>query len=464
MAKLDLTEGKILNKLFKLAMPIILTGFIETANSLVDMMWIGKIGTAEVAAVGTAGFYLWLSAAFIYLVRTGTEILVAQKTGEQDHGQAKGYARAGILLSIVIGLIYSLIMIVFRNPLINLFRIDDADVVRKSVLYLVFVTPGIFFSFTSKVMTGAFNGRGKSKLPFIANVTGLVVNIVLDPILIFGMFGFPKMDIVGAALATTIAQLISLLMLIYYIKVKKLLFDRFDFFKRTEFAKMKEIISLGVPSCIFNAIFTLVGIAVAVIISQYGKEAIAAQKVGSQLEAISWMTAAGFSTAMSTFVGQNVGAKKHDRVVSGYYEALKIAVILGLVNTFILYVFSEPLMNIFFSSDEVSKQIGISYLKILAFSQMFMCIEVTTQGAFYGIGNTTIPSVTSTVFNLVRIPLAMILPMFMGLDGIWWAISISSLLKGVFMVGFFIIFVKRKDEYKSYLKFSNLKKLNNNIN
>ncbi len=457
MAKLDLTEGKILNKLFVLAMPIILTGFIETANSLIDMMWIGKIGTAEVAAVGTASFYVWLSAAFIYLVRTGTEIMVAQKTGEQEHGEAKGYARAGIMLSILIGFIFSLVMIVFRNPLIDLFMIDDADVVRKAVLYLVFVTPGIFFSFTSKVMTGAFNGRGKSKLPFIANVTGLVVNIVLDPILIFGMFGLPRLDIVGAALATTIAQLVALLILVYYIKVKKLLFDRFEFFKRTEFTKMKEIVSLGVPSCIFNAIFTLVGIAVAVIISQYGKEAIAAQKVGSQLEAISWMTAAGFSTAMSTFVGQNVGAKKPDRVIDGYYEALKIAVILGLINTFILYVFSEPLMYIFFSADPIAQQIGVDYLKILAISQLFMCIEVTTQGAFYGIGNTTIPSVTSTVFNLARIPLAIVLPLLMGLDGVWWALTISSMLKGIFMVLFFIIYVKRREEYSMYLRSRNRK-------
>ncbi len=452
MAKLDLTEGKILNKLFKLAMPIILTGFIETANGLVDMMWIGKIGTAEVAAVGTASFYAWLSVAFILLVRTGTEIMVAQKTGEKDHSGAKGYARAGIILSIIVGLIFSFVMIAFRNPLIDLFRIDDEEVVYKAVLYLVYVTPGIFFSFISKVMTGAFNGRGKSNLPFIANVSGLILNIILDPILIFGMFGFPRMDVIGAALATTIAQLVALLILIYYIKVKKSLFDTFQLFKRTEFEKMKVIIKLGTPSCIFNAIFTMVGIAVAVIISQYGKEAIAAQKVGSQLESISWMTAGGFATAMSTFVGQNVGARKSDRVIDGYFEAIKIAVLLGLINTFVLYVFSAPLMNIFFSNDPVSQQIGVDYLKILAISQLFMCIEVTTQGAFYGIGNTTIPSVTSTVFNLVRIPLAMALPLMLGLNGIWWAITISSLLKGTFMVLFFMMYIKRHGEYSIYLK------------
>ncbi len=453
MEKIDLTEGKILSKIFKLAMPIILTGFIETANGLVDMMWIGRIGTAEVAAVGTAGFYLWLSSAFIILARTGTEIMVAQKTGEQAHGEAKGYARAGILLSVLIGLIFSITLLVFRAPLIHVFRIDDQDVVDKAILYLVFVTPGIFFSFISKVMTGAFNGRGKSRLPFKANVTGLVVNILLDPILIFGMFGLPRMGIVGAALATTIAQLIALLILIYYIKVKKLLFDRFEFFKRTEFKKMKETLVLGVPSCLFNAIFTMVGMAVAIIISQYGKEAIAAQKVGSQIEAISWMTAGGFSTAMSTFVGQNVGAKKFERVIDGYKESLKISFLLGVVNTFILFAFSAPLMFIFFPGDPVTQQIGVDYLQILAVCQIFMCIEITTQGAFYGMGNTTIPSIAGTLLNLIRIPLAIVFPMFLGLNGIWWAITISAILKGIVLVILFLIFVKGKDEYKGYLKF-----------
>ncbi len=452
MAKIDLTEGKILNKLFKLAMPIILTGFIETANGLVDMMWIGKIGTAEVAAVGTASFYAWLSAAFIILARTGTEILVAQKTGEQAHGVAKGYARAGILLSIIFGLLFSMIMIVFRGPLINLFRIEDQEVVSKAILYLVFVTPGIFFSFISKVMTGAFNGRGKSNLPFKANVTGLIVNIILDPILIFGMFGLPKMGIVGAAIATSIAQLIALVILIYYIKVKKLLFDRFEFFKRTEFEKMKEILVLGVPSCLFNALFTMVGMALAVIISQYGKEAIAAQKVGSQIEAISWMTAGGFSTAMSTFVGQNVGAKKYNRVIDGFKESMKISFLLGAMNSFILFAFSVPLMYIFFPADPVTQQIGVEYLRILAVCQIFMCVEITTQGAFYGMGNTTIPSITGTIFNLIRIPLAIVLPMFLGLNGIWWAVVVSSVLKGIVVLVLFFIYVKRKEEYREYLK------------
>ncbi len=447
MAKIELTEGKILNKLFKLALPIILTGFMETTYNLVDMFWLGRLGTSEVAAVGTAGFYIWLSGAFIFLVRTGTEINVAQRTGEKDHRTAKGYVRAGIILSVLVGFIYSAFLIVFRTGLIDFFRIEDEYVTQSAIKYLIFVTPGIFFSFISKVITGAFLGRGKSKIPFQANVVGLVTNIILDPILIFGYFGAPALGVIGAAIATTMAQFVSLLIFIYHLKIKHSLFDTFQLFKRTEFDKMKTILRLGVPPCIYNALFTIISMVLAVIIAKYGKEGIAAQKVGSQIESISWQTALGFATAVSTFVGQNVGAKKYDRVYNGYIEALKISFLLGLVNTFILFVFSNSLMHSFFANDPTSLQIGAEYLKIMALSQIFMCIEITTTGAFNGLGMTKLPSYTNTFLNLLRIPLAILLTSFIGLSGVWWAICISSVLKGLLMLVFFYIFVKRDDRF-----------------
>ncbi len=452
MAKVDLTDGKISSKLFKLAIPIILTGFMETTYNLVDMFWIGKLGTAEVAAVGTAGFYAWLSVAFMLLARAGTEINVAQKTGEQNHATAKGYARAGIILSIIIGFIYSIIVLIFRKQLINLFNIDDQYVVNSAVVYLAFVTPGIYFSIISKVITGAFLGRGKSSIPFKANIAGLIINIILDPILIFGFGNFKGFGVIGAALATSFAQLVALCILIYYIKVKKLLFDTFQLFKRTEFDKMKDIVKLGIPLFIYNALFTIISMVIAIFIAKYGKEAIAVQKVGSQIESISWMTASGFANAVSAFVGQNVGAKKYDRVYNGYKEAIKISMILGIINTFILFVFSQSLMYIFFTNDLLSQELGISYLKILAVSQIFMCIEITTSGAFNGLGKTKLPSYTNTVLNILRIPLCIVLPIFMGLDGIWWAITISSIFKGLLMIIFFYIFLKKDERFNQYVK------------
>lgn len=448
----DLTTGDISSKLVKLSLPIILTGFMETTYNLVDMFWVGKLGTREVAGIGTAGFYLWLAMGFIFLARAGAEIKISQKTGEKDDESAKDYARVGLQLSIIIGLIYCVIMIIFRNPLIGVFQIDDPRVVLFATRYLIFVTPAIFFSFTNKVATGVFNGRGNSKIPFQVNVVGLIINIILDPVLIFGFWKIPAMGVVGAGLATSISQLVSMIVFVYHIKIKHSLFNKFQLFKRVEFDKMKEVIKLGIPVCIYNVLFTLIAIVIAIIIASYGAEAIAVQKVGSQIESISWMTALGFATAIGTFTGQNVGAKKYDRVYKGYKESLKISVLLGVLNTFILFFGSHFLMRLFFKDDIVAQNLGSDYLKIMALGQVFMCIEITTTGAFNGLSKTTLPAITNAIFNLLRIPLALLLSSYMGINGIWYAITISSVLKGTVMVVFFYIYLDKNENYKFKFK------------
>lgn len=448
MSKIDLTEGPISKKLFKLALPIILTGFMETTYNLIDMFWIGRLGTKEVAGVGTAGFYIWLSAGFILLTRTGTEIKVAEKTGEKDEQGAKEYARIGIILSIIIGALYSLCMIIFRKNLIGIFNFDDENVVRFAINYLIFVTPGIFFSFVSKSATGAFNGRGNTAIAFKANVIGLIANIVLDPLLIFGIGSINSLGVIGAGLATSISQGISLLVFIYYIKVKKSLFDNFKLFKRLDFGKIKQVLKLGLPTAIYNGIFTIVSMILAIIIAKYGAEAIAAQKVGAQIESISWMTSLGFATAIGAFTAQNVGANKYDRVLDGYKEAIKISFLLGMLNTLILFFGSSFLVTIFFKSDIITQEICKEYLQIIAISQIFMCIEITTTGAFNGLSKTTLPAVTSTVFNLLRIPLSIFLTSYIGVSGVWLAITISSILKGVFMVIFFITYIQKDENFR----------------
>lgn len=448
----DLTTGNISSKLIKLSLPIILTGFMETTYNLIDMFWVGKLGTTEVAGIGTAGFYLWLAAGFILLARTGAEIKISQKTGEKDEKSAKGYARVGLQLSVIIGLIYSLIMIIFRNPLIGVFQIDDARVVSFATSYLIFVTPAIFFSFINKVATGAFNGRGNSKIPFQVNVIGLIINIILDPVLIFGFGIIPAMGVVGAAIATSMSQFVSMIVFIYHIKIKHSLFNKFQLFKRVEFDKMKEVIKLGTPVCVYNVLFTFIAMVLAVVIARYGAEAIAVQKVGSQIESITWMTALGFATAIGTFTGQNIGAKKYDRVYEGYKESLKIAVFLGVLNTFILFFGSHFLMSLFFENDIIAQNLGSDYLKIMALGQVFMCIEITTTGAFNGLSKTTIPAVSNAIFNLLRIPLALLLSSYMGINGVWYSITISSILKGIVMVVFFYIYLDKNENYKFQFK------------
>ena len=180
----------------------------------------------------------------------------------------------------------------------------------------------------------------------------------------------------------------------------------------------------------------------------YGAVPIAVQKVGSQIESISWMTAGGFSTALGAFVGQNYGAGAYHRIQKGYRTTLMLALSVGVLATLLLVFVGKPIFAFFLAEPEAIEQ-GADYLKILGYSQLFMCIEITTQGLFNGLGRTYIPSIVSITLTAARIPLAYFIaaPNLLGINGIWWAISLSSVAKGILLVGIYFYLQKRHKLY-----------------
>lgn len=445
----DLTKGPILKGLVTMAMPIMATSFIQMAYNLTDMIWIGFLGSGAVAAVGIAGFFIWLSQAFVFLGKTGTEIKVAQATGASDHERAERIARTGIQVTMIIAVIYSLTILLFREPLIRFFDTRNDVVEAMSINYLAIISLGLIFPFGNQVFTGIFNGRGNSKMPFKINAVGLVINMILDPVLINGYGFFPKMGVSGAAIATVIAQATVFCIFFYNIRYKHSLFKHFVLFKKSSINESMAIMRMGFPPALQSALFTMISMVIARIIATYGALPIAVQKVGSQIESITWMTALGFSVALGTFVGQNFGASQYGRVIKGYRTAMRVAFGLGLFNTFLLFFGAKWLFMIFIREPEAIT-LGIDYLRILALSQLFMCIEITSSGAFNGIGRTEPAAITSIVFNLLRIPMALYFSQMtiLGLNGIWWSITISSVFKGVIVYIWFGRIIKKRPEFK----------------
>ena len=255
-----------------------------------------------------------------------------------------------------------------------------------------------------------------------------MVNIILDPFLILGIGPFPKMGVPGAAVATIFAQIVVTIIFIYVIKKKTDYFDEINFLQKPDWNHMRKIVKFGMPVAVQSGVFTFIAMIIARILSRWGSTPIAVQSVGSQIESITWMTAGGFQTALSAFVGQNFGAKKWERIYKGYFTALGIISVFGTITSCLLIFLPGPIFSIFISEKEVIKD-GIVYLRILGVSQIFMCIEMTTAGAFNGLGRTIPPSIVGIVLNAMRIPGALLLSAFIGLSGVWWSISISSILK-----------------------------------
>ena len=430
----DLVKGDIFKTLLTLSIPILGTSFIQMAYSLVDMMWIGKVGSAAVAAVGTASFFTWFGNSLVMITKTGAQVGVSQAIGKKDENKKDIYIHTSIFMCSIIAIAYTAFLLIFKDVLIEFFKLGDKEIISMATNYLVIVSLGMICAFLNPQFTGIITASGNSKLPFKVNTIGLIINIVLDPVMIFGIGPFKAMGVKGAAFATVLSQVMVTLIFIYVFYKMGYRINRKSF-KYLEKNSAKEIIKWGTPSATQNCLFSFFAMLIGRIIAEWGATPIAVQKVGSQIESISWMTADGFSAALTAFVGQNYGAGQYERVKEGYKKTLMLSSILGIFATGLLIFGGEWLFSLFINEPEVIKQ-GADYLRILGYSQVFMCLEITTTGAFFGVGKTMMPSLISTIFTGLRVPAALILAstLALGVDGVWWSISLSSVVKGILLV------------------------------
>lgn len=270
--------------------------------------------------------------------------------------------------------------------------------------------------------------------------------MILDPLLIFGFGPLPTLGIKGAAFATILAQFFVFLMFFILGKRTNTLYSRLRLISKPDINYIKKIIKIGFPPSVQMGIHAMISIILTRIVSSFGPIAIAVQGIGSQIESLSWMTSEGFSTAISAFVGQNYGAKKFDRIVEGYKKGMELVGGIGLFASLLLIFAARPLFTIFTPEDPIAIREGIIYLRVLGLSQFFMSIEIGTAGAFNGLGKTLPPTIVGIILNALRIPIAILLSSYtvLGLSGVWWSISLTSIVKGIILVIWFKYILKNK--------------------
>ncbi len=250
--------------------------------------------------------------------------------------------------------------------------------------------------------------------------------------MIFGVGPFPRMEVAGAAAATVLAQAIVTAMFLLAARRETILFPHIHPFRPSQRRTWLELLRIGLPVSIQSMFFSSLSMLIARIVAGWGDAAIAAQKVGTQIESISYTTAEGFATAVNAFIAQNFGARRLDRIRRGYWTAVGMIVAWSCLTTVMLVVFPAPLVRVFIQEEEVVRT-GVSYLRIMGYSQILMCLEITSSGAFQGLGRPMPPTLAGVIGNAARIPMAILLSAtVLGLDGVWWSISISSIAKGPF--------------------------------
>ena len=439
----DFLSGKIMRTLFALAIPIMLTSFVQTAYSLIDMVWIGRVGSAAVAGVGVSGMFVWFSNGLSLMSRIGGQVKIGHSLGAGDKREAKEYLGSMLQLSFFLALFYGIAVNLAAGHLVGFFHLSGEEAVRSALIYLRITCGMVIFPFLNQAFTCTYNVCGDSRTPFYINTAGLLINLAADPLLIFGLGPVPGLGAAGAALATVVSQILVFLIFLSRIVGKNEIFQGLDLLRRRPASYYRQIIGIGFPAALQDMLFSVCSMIIARFVAAYGDGPVAAQKIGTQIESISWMAADGFMAAINAFISQNYGAGKADRIQGGYRSIMLIVLAWGTACTLLLVLLPGPVFRLFLNDPDVIP-VGVQYLSIIGLSQLFMCAEITTSGAFAGLGRTLPPSVVSIFFTFMRVPVILILQSAsFGLDAIWWTISISSMCKGTVLVTWYLLYQRK---------------------
>ncbi len=462
----DLTSGNIFPQIIKLAIPIIATSFVQMAYNMTDMAWLGQVGSQTVSAVGIALYLVWFGSSLLFIPKIGVEVGISQSIGSKNLERAQSFAKNAFSVSFVISIAFALSVWIFAEPIISLFNINSTFVNETALKYLRIIAIGMPFTYSNITMAGIYNGVGNTKTSFWINAFGLVVNMILDPILIFGWGSIPSMGAEGAGIATVISQISVFLLFIYFLYVKENPLQLKSYLGKIQKKFLIPILKVGGPVALQSACFAFIAMILARVINDIANGdsiPFSVQSIGSQIEALSWMTASGFSTALGTFTGQNYGANQWDRIQKGFLITLGIAGFIGFISTLLFLFLGNHIFGLFINTSETNVvQMGMVYLFILGISQVFMCVEITATGAFNGIGRAIPPAIVGIIGNILRIPLAYFLSYtlvdylpefqnwitseYVSATGVWWGLTISSIFKGSILFLWFIVLLYKQPE------------------
>lgn len=434
----SITEGPIARAIIKLAFPVVLGMLLEFALSTTDYFWVGKLGATAQDAVTSSMVVIWTIFVLITIVSVGVTALVSRFVGANDIDKATFYIKQGLALALILGIFFSTIGYSV-TPHILIFMDSSQSTLELAIPYLrIFFLSGIIF-FWNETIFAAFRASGDTKTPTIVSSIAVLLNLVLDPLFIFGYGPFPELGVAGASTATALSVFIGMIIMTSLLLKGKIGYRVSNLLKiRPQLKELWKIAKIGLPMATQQLVFVVVYWFLIKIVHSFGEISGAAMGIGNRMESFSYLTCFGFSLAASTLVGQNLGAGKPDRAAKCAYGSIGIAIALTLCMTFIFLVFPRFVASIFTNDPEVLA-IAVDYLIILGISQFAMAIEIVLEGSFSGAGDTIPPMIVMIPGSLARIPLAYYLcfDLGWGINGVWWTLTITTLVKSMILLYWF---------------------------
>ncbi len=423
----------ILSLLFKLSVPSIISMFIQALYSVIDSIWVAKISKEAFASLQLVFPIQLILIAIAVGTGIGTSSLISRLLGQGKDERASNVAEHVILLSIIYGIVIGLLGMVFSKDLMGLFT-KDPLLIDYGTRYIRIILIGSMAMFIPMIANNILRGEGNTFVPMIAMLIGSVINIILDPILIFGIGPFPELGIEGAAVATVIARLLSgifILWILFFgnnsIKLNLKIF-------KYDISIIKSVYTVGIPAMIMQFLASFMIMGLNKILGQYDADAIAAMGVYFRLQTFVFMPVFGLNQGYMPIIGYNYGHNNPERMKKTIKLGFIVAFSFTTLGFIIFQLFSIQLVTIFNDSPNLVNM-GARALRVISLAFPIIGPAIIGSTTFQALGK-GIPSLILSFSRqiILLLPLAFVLSMVGGLDAIWYSFPISEVIAGVVLV------------------------------
>jgi putative MATE family efflux protein len=434
-----LTQGSLRGSLLRLAGPMFASALLQNAQSLIDLFWVGHLGPDAVAALALSGTILFLMWPLVMGLSVGTVALVSRYTGAGRPDKAAAAAGQSLGLSLLAGAAVGIGGHLGMSRLLALIGSEPA-VSALAADYLGISFAGFFTVFLLAISTSAMQGAGNALRPMAGMILANVINLALDPVMIFGLLGCPAMGVAGAAWATVISQAAACLLVTsgLFLGIPRLKVAWRDLIPRLRLAW--DIFRIGIFSAGQMLARSLMVFVLFKIVAASGTAALAGYGIGMRFHQMILLPCFVLGNAAAALVGQNLGAARPDRAARAGWLASGIGMGINLAAAAVMMLFAGP-MTAFFSDDPAVVAVGANYLRLVSPFYVFAAMGIILGRSINGAGD-TIPTMLITIATLwgIQVPLAHYLAGVFepATTGVWWSIAISNTLNGLITAAWFM--------------------------